>query len=455
MSGFGTTHFVGIGGAGMSSMAAVLADSGAPVSGCDRALSPTTAWLAARGIQVFEGHSEHHLPGVSRVVYTGPAAGTEELRAAAELGVPVIKRGALLGEWMKSRRGAGVAGTHGKTTTTALLAAMLIEGGLDPTVVVGGVPRGWESGGRHGEGDWLVAEADEYDRSFLHLHPEVLVITGVDLDHPDIYPTLDDVIGAFAQLVQALPDGAAVIVSDDSAAASEAVRVAGTQTRIERYGTATSSEWRYQHAGMEDGQAVVEITHGGESLGAFRASLPGEHNLRNLTAAVAAAVTCGAAPESARRAAAAFGGVGRRFERIGEARGVLVVDDYAHHPDAVRATVAAAREAYPDRKLWIAFQPHTYSRTSRLMSEFAAALSTADRAYLADVYAAREEPIAGVSSEELAAQTGPSAVYAGPLAQAVDRLAADLEPGTLLITMGAGDITTSGKLLLQRLRGER
>ncbi len=447
------THFVGIGGAGMSSLAAILLQVGEAVSGCDLAPGPSTLPLAARGVRIETGHSPEHLEGVDRLVVTGPAMGCEEVTRARELGLPVLKRAELLGTLMNERRGIAVAGTHGKTTTTSLLAAMLIESGLDPTVLVGGVPAGWESGGRYGRGEWMVAEADEYDRSFLHLHPEVAIVTGIEMDHPDIYSDLEEVKDAFGSFLGGMHQGGIAFVRAASPTALHVARqVAGRQgLSIQTYGAVQDADWSPVVLHRTEGYTHFEVRHREVVIPDLRTALPGDYNLDHATAAAAVAHTAGASDEGIRAALAHFHGVGRRWETKGEARGVLVVDDYGHHPAAVEAMLRNARERYPDRKLWVVFQPHTYSRTRQLLHEFAQALRLADRAYVLDVYAAREQPDPEVSAERLAGLVD-GAIYAGDVSQASRRIAADIGPGVLLVTMGAGDVTNLGPNVLELLR---
>jgi UDP-N-acetylmuramate--alanine ligase len=437
----------------MSALAGILLDAGAPVSGCDLSLNDATRELAARGARIYEGHDPLHLRGVGKVVITGPAGRTAEVARARELGLPVVKRAQFLGELMDARRGVAVAGTHGKTTTTSLLAVMLVEGGLDPTVVVGGVPAGWRSGGRQGAGEWLLAEADEYDRSFLHLRPEVTVLTGVDWDHPDIYPSIEAVEEAFERYLGGLREGGvALVYAGSPRALSLARRVAPVRRlRVETYGSQPEADWRLVASGREGGRSRFEVHRGDERLEGLELALPGRHNLENAVGAAAAARALGVAPAAIRDALRGFRGVARRFELKGEAAGATVIDDYAHNPEKLEAAIRAAREAYPLSRVWVAFQPHTYSRTKALWGEFVAALRLADRAYVLDVYAAREEPDSEVSAERLASEVGERGVYAGSVAEAPARIAPDLAPGVLLMTIGAGDITHVGPALLDLL----
>ncbi len=447
------THFVGIGGAGMSSLAAILLEAGQAVSGCDRAPNEQCRLLAEKGATVYEGHSAAHLEGVTRVVCTRASSRNEEVALARERGLPVLDRGELVGRWMDRRRGIAVAGTKGKTTTTAAIAALLVAGGLDPTVYVGGVPAGWTFGGRLGRGEWLVAEGDEFNRAFLHLHSEISVLTGIEMDHPDIYPSLESLTDAFAEYLAGTREGGVVIAYAGNERGLEVARKVADERglRLETYGRTPGASWLAVPSERDRNMTVFDVRRGDQVIEGLSTCLPGGYNLDNLTAAVAAASLAGVGADSIRRALAEFRGVARRFEMKGARAGVTVVDDYAHHPIALEALFAAARERYPGLALWAAFQPHTYSRTRVLMGEFAWALALPDRTYLLDVYAAREEPIPGVCSKELARLAGPKVVYSGGVAESARRIAADLRPGTLLLTVGAGDVTLLGPMVLDLL----
>lgn len=448
------THFVGIAGAGMSSLAAILLATGEAVSGCDLYPNDATRMLASRGARIYDGHDAAHAASAGRVITTRAASGAPDVAEARRLGVPLVKRAALLGQLMSERQGVAVAGTHGKTTTTSLIAMMLMQSGLDPSVLIGGVPVGWDLGGRYGAGQWFVAEADEFDRSFLHLHPDIAVVTGIEMDHPDTYADLADVTAAFRQFLEGVrPGGTIVVFAGDAGALSLARSVAAARgLRIETYGDSEGTDWRPTVVGTSEGYTCVDVAHPGGVLRGLRTVLPGYYNRNNLAGAIAVAVRAGASLDSVRAAVESFRGVSRRWERKGEAGGVLVIDDYAHHPAAVRTILQSARELYPDRQIWIAFQPHTYSRTRDLMDEFAEALRLADRAYVLDVYAAREQPDPDVSGERLAQLAGPGAAYAGGVEGAAARIAADAEPGVLVLTVGAGDVTQLGPRLLEHIQ---
>lgn len=433
-------------------MAALLLEMGENVSGCDIAMNAETQLLVTRGARIFSGHSDDHVQGVDRMIFTRASSGASELGCARELGIPTENRNALLGQLMDERRGVAVAGTHGKTTTTSLIATMLIHAGLDPTALVGGVPAGWQFGARHGRGEWLVAEADEFDRSFLFLHPEIAVVTGIDMDHPDIYPDVESLKTAFGEFLEGMQPGGNVVAYAGSERGMEVVtRAARTrELNVHTYGVG-DADWRAVNAGYGDGYLVFDLLGPGEVVEGLRTRLLAGYNLQNVTAAIVTSRAASAPWESVRSALEEFRGVGRRFELKGAAGGVTVYDDYGHHPAEVEVTLKAARDLYPDLRVWVAFQPHTYSRTRELMAEFAAALRLADRAYILDVYAAREAPEPGITGERLAAETGPTAVYAGGVDDVAWRLGQELLPGTLLLTMGAGSITSLGPRVLDLL----
>ncbi len=401
------------------------------------------------------GHDEQHLLEVTEVVFTGPAGSSREVSAAREQGLPVLRRAELLGALMNDSRGIAVSGTHGKTTTTSLVASMLLAGGGDPSVLVGGVPTGWHFGGRGGRGEWFVAEADEYDRSFLTLHPEIAVVTGIEMDHPDIYRDVGDLEDAFAAFLGGRREGGPIFACESSDSGVRVARHAaqGSRAMVETYGLSENSDWRAVVLEREPSRTWFEVRHSGGVLSDLATVLPGSYNLENVAGAVAAACAAGASPEGIREGLAGFRGVARRFELKGEAGGVVVVDDYAHHPAALEAAVRAARERYGDCKIWVAFQPHTYSRTREMMHDFAAALRSADEAFVLDVYAAREQPDPEVSGAKLAELAG--ARHAGNVQAAADLLSRELRPGVLLLTMGAGDVTALGPRVLSLLSGRK
>ncbi len=379
-------HFIGIGGAGMSALAGALLDLGATVSGSDAVASDATGELAARGARVHIGHDAANLGNATRVVVTAAVpAENPELLAAGERGVSVVKRAELLGQLMDMRRGVAVAGTHGKTTTSAMIAWVLSRAGRDPSYMVGGTIRGLGAGGHWGTGNDLVAEADEYDRSFLHLHPEVAVITNIENDHLEYYGTPEAIYAAFSEFaLNVRPGGLLVLCADDAGTRRLADDLAEGDApfRFQLYGTSDRALWRPANiiANRQGGSDFVALRSGKEAA-RLSLLLPGKHNVLDALAALAVCVDLGMEPGEVARHLGDFIGAGRRFEVKGEAAGVVVVDDYAHHPTEIASTLQAARQRYPSRRLCVLFQPHTYTRTRDFLQEFATS-SQRSRPYL-------------------------------------------------------------------------
>ncbi len=444
-------HFVGIAGAGMSALAELFTLRGAVVTGCDRH-PENAADLVRQGIVVHGSHSPDHVDGARALVVTSAMPKDHpELVRARERGLPVVRRAEALGEVTAGTMLVGVAGTHGKSTTTVLTTEALAAAGLEPTGYVGARVTSWGGNVRAGGGQRFVVEADEYDRSFLALAPTVAVVTNLEADHMDIYADLDDLRRTFAQYVR----GARYVVlcADDP----EANRIPTPPTaEVIRYGL-SSPDARLRATDMRrDGLGTrFTVVYDGKALGEVALSVPGEHNVRNALAALAVGLGLGATVPQMAAGIAAFTGVERRFQLLGEAGGTLVVDDYAHHPTEVRATIQAARAAAPERRLVIAFQPHLYSRTRDLAREFGEALAAADVVYLLDVYPSREQPIAGVSSDLISTAMralGRAPAWQGSRQALADAMAGNVRAGDLVITMGAGDVTRCGAELLASLR---
>ncbi|HEX5505930.1 MAG TPA: UDP-N-acetylmuramate--L-alanine ligase, partial [Thermomicrobiales bacterium] len=450
-------HIVGVGGIGTSALARVLLAWGYRVSGSDAAASELTAALAAEGVAVTIGHRAGAAQGADLVVYSAAVRDDNlELAAARAAGVPALKRAELLGLIAGARTCLAVAGTHGKSTTTAMLAKICADAGRDPTFFVGAIATDFGTNARPGRGDLVVVEADEYDRSFLHLRPRVAVVTTIEHDHPDTYPEFGDVLDAFGEFVARVePGGAVVLAADDPGCRELLARAAVPDgVAVVTFGREAGADWRLAPAG--DGAETV-LRGNGAPVATLTLALPGEHNRRNALAAVATAAQVGIAPEVAAATLATFRGTGRRFEFKGEAAGVAVVDDYAHHPTEVAVNLNAARERFPGRPLWAVFQPHTYSRTKLLLREFAAALAAADRVVLLDIYAARERDTLGVSAGDLAALLATPPLRAATPAAAAALLldqyrAGELAAGAVVLTLGAGDVWCAGEGLLHGLR---
>ncbi|QQR75089.1 MAG: UDP-N-acetylmuramate--L-alanine ligase [Holophagales bacterium] len=444
-AGLRHAHFVGIGGAGMSGIAEVLLQYELAVSGCDLAASEATARLASLGARISLGHSPEHLDGVDLLVISSAvAAANPEVRAARERGITVVRRAEMLAELMRLKYGIAVAGTHGKTTTTSLAGTLLTEAGLDPTVIVGGRLRVSGTGARLGQSDYMVVEADEFDRSFLSLSPVVAVITTIDADHLDTYRDLAEIQDAFVTFASRVPFfGQIVACLDDPRVAEVLPRLANR--RIVTYGLAEPADLRaVDLEALPTGTRfrVVHVQRG--DLGEFLVPMPGLHNVRNALAAIGVALALGIEPPAIARALATFSGVHRRFERLGDLSGAEIIDDYAHHPTEVAATLAAARQVYPRRRIVAVFQPHLFSRTRDLAGDFGRVLLGADRAVVTDVYPSRESPIPGVTGELVVtaarAAGHPWVRYCPTRAEAEALVRAELEPGDVVLTLGAGDI---------------
>jgi UDP-N-acetylmuramate--alanine ligase len=446
-------HFVGIGGSGMSGIAEVLLNLGYTVSGSDAKRSPVTERLEAHGARVAEGHAAANL-GDAHVVVTSTAVRRDnpEVLEARRRGVPVIPRAEMLAELMRLKYGVAVAGSHGKTTTTSMVALVLDRGGLDPTVVVGGRLGVLGSGARLGRGDFMVAEADESDRSFLKLTPTIAVVTNVDREHLDTYRDLADVQEAFLGFVNKVPFyGVAVLCLDDAPVQDILPRV---ERRVLTYGL--SPQARVSARDLEIGPtgSTYTATLDGEALGTVTLAVPGAHNVANSLAAVAVGLDLGVPFDAIRGGLQSFTGVDRRFQVRGEAGGILVIDDYGHHPTEIRATLDALRRRAGARRTVVLFQPHRFTRTQALWDDFGKAFHQADVLLLTDIYPASEEPIPGITAEALAraiAQRGHRSVaWAGDLRAATERLAEEAREGDVVLTLGAGSVWTAGDELLRR-----
>ncbi len=453
-AGLRHAHFVGVGGAGMSGIAEVLAQYDLRVSGCDRVESEATQRLESLGVPVALGHSADHLGGVDLVVVSSAvAADNPEVCAARERGVTVVRRAEMLAELMRLKYGVAVAGTHGKTTTTSLVGAIMTEAGLDPTVIVGGRLRVTGTGARLGRSDYMVVEADEFDRSFLSLAPILAVITSIDRDHLDTYADLDEIRDAFGVFAARVPFfGQVIACADDPNVRDLLPRLA--DRRVITYGL--DGAWDLTATEIETapaGSRFLVVQRGAGELARFEIPLPGLHNVRNSLAAIGVGLALGIPAPAITRALAGFGGVHRRFERLGTFRRADVVDDYAHHPTEVAATLAAARQVFPRRALHAVFQPHLYSRTRDLASDFGRALLGADHVVVTEVYASREAPIEGVTGElvaRAAREQGHGRVEYCPDWNDAVALLADVDEGDVVLTLGAGDIYR----LAQRLVAE-
>jgi len=477
-------HFIGIGGIGMSGIAYVLMEQGYTVSGSDLRRSEETVRLERMGARIGYGHRAEYVGDADLVVYSSAVKSSNpEWMEAARRGIPIRRRAEVLGDLTRMGISIGVAGTHGKTTTTAMIGWTLMEAGMDPTILVGGNVRGMERNARFGRGGTIVVEADEFDRSFIALFPTIAVITTLEVEHLDCYKDIEDLKAAFVEYAHRVPFYGAVIACSDEENIRDILpnlplpnlpqvrnlREVRSLPRIERpvitYGVnadpstslRTSADLRAEDVRFEEGVSSFEVIRDGEPLGAVRLQLPGLHNVKNALAAIAAGLEVGVVFEDIQKALSTFAGVHRRFEVKGQARGVTVADDYAHHPTEVTATLSAARQGSYERIL-VAFQPHLYSRTRDFAEDFGHAFSEADVLVATDVYPAREEPLPGVTGAlvaEAAERYGTPEVHYVADKNKVAQTMADLAaPGALVIVMGAGDIEQVGDELLELLRGK-
>jgi UDP-N-acetylmuramate--alanine ligase len=448
-------HFIGIGGAGMSGIAEVLLTMGYQVSGSDLRTGDVTDRLVRLGGRVFPGHHPANVAGAQVVVYSSAVRSENpELMAAREAGIPVIGRAEMLAELMRMKYGVAVGGSHGKTTTTSMVAAVLARGGLDPTIVVGGRLHALGTNARLGHGQFLVAEADESDGSFLRLNPAVAVITNIDREHLDHYSGIEEVRQAFVYFANRVPFyGVTMLCVDDPHVREILPRVT---KRTLLYGTREEAEVRATRVELVPHGSRFTVRSTGRDLGALELQLPGAHNVLNALAAVAVGLELEVAFEHVAEALAGFRGVSRRFETRGTAGGVRVIDDYGHHPTEIAATLAAAR-GLGGRTL-VLFQPHRYTRTATLREEFGACFGEADHVWVLDVYAAGETPITGVTGrtvvESAEARGARHVEYAPDPAAAAAAIAAAARPGDTILTLGAGDVWRLGEEILSRLRHE-
>jgi UDP-N-acetylmuramate--alanine ligase len=443
-------HFVGIAGSGMRALAELLARRGIKVTGCD-ASPGSTRDLQALGIDVVRGHSADHVAGARELIVTSAMARNHpELERARQLGIPITRRAEALGRAVAGGRVVGISGTHGKTTTTVMTTAALASAGLRPTGIAGGRVAEWNGNLRYESDELFVVEADEYDRSFLTLSPNVAVVTNVEADHLDIYKDLDDITSTFSRFVK----GAAVIVlCDDDAGARSLAMPASAE--VVRYGMTSRDARLVARDVRSSGRSTAfTVVHDADVLGELQLNVPGHHNVQNALAAIGCGLVLGVTLDAMRDGLAQFRGVDRRFQHLCDVSGIAIIDDYAHHPTEIAATLQAARASYPGRRIVAAFQPHLFSRTRDFSAAFGAALSQADCVFLAEIYPAREQPIPGVTSELVASsmkQGGRPVTWQGERSALAEALSQFVREGDVVITIGAGDITQTGPELRQRL----
>ncbi len=450
-------HFMGIAGAGMSGLALLAKEQGVAITGCDN--DPTgAADLAANGVEIWRGHDPGHLAGARALVVTAAVPGDHpELKRARALGVPVVRRADALSQAVAGGTVVAVAGTHGKTTTTVMVTEALAAAGRDPTGLAGGRVARWGGNARVGGRELFVVEADEYDRAFLSLAPSIAVVNNVEADHLECY---DGSVAALEQAFAQFAGGARRVISGGDDPGAQRVMTA-VRAPVWRVGLGADADVRITELELDERGSTARIElpgRGGMGALTLRLRVPGLHNVRNAAAALAVVHELGADLERALAALAEFTGVGRRFERVGEARGVTVVDDYAHHPTEVQATLAAARQAFPRRRLVAVFQPHLFSRTVLHGDALGRALAAADVVVVAPIYGAREQPLPGVTAALVArgaVRAGATTVALRERATLTERVAERVEAGDVVFTLGAGDITRVGPELLARLGTER
>ncbi|HNA87705.1 MAG TPA: UDP-N-acetylmuramate--L-alanine ligase [Anaerolineales bacterium] len=456
-------HFIGIGGSGLSAIARLLKESGYEVTGSDRTLSPFAADLQNMGVQIYVGHHPRNVSGADMVIRSSAIKDENpEVEAANRAGIPVYKRSDFLGQLMEKKTGIAIAGTHGKTTTTAMIAWMLYSLDRDPSFIVGGTLNNLNVNAHAGKGEAFVIEADEYDRMFLGLKPHIAVVTNLEHDHPDCYPTFEDMYSAFESFVGLLPpDGTFITCAEDEGAAAlipHARRLGYSVLSYSLQGemTINSPQWiqaRMIKTNARGGFDFSVMTNMGGVTNALNVSLqvPGEHNVRNALAALSVAAVMGLPLTKAAEALGQFTGTGRRFEVRGEPNGVLLVDDYAHHPTEIKATLAGAKARYPERRIWAVWQPHTYSRTQTLFFEFSRAFSDADEVLVTEIYASREAKQEFTSAEVVGSMPHPSARYSGSVLETKNYLLEHVRAGDVVIVLSAGDADQITTDLLKEL----
>jgi UDP-N-acetylmuramate--alanine ligase len=455
---FKKVHMIGIGGIGMSGIAEVLLAMNFKVSGSDRSLSEVTDRLASLGAEIYEGHSEQNLKDVDVVVYSSAVTlDNVEIQEALRRKIPVIKRSEMLAELMRLRYGIGIAGTHGKTTTTSMVGLVLLEAGFDPTVIVGGKLSGLGgTNARLGKGEFIVVEADEFDRSFLQLTPVIAAITTLEKEHLDIYKDLDDIKAAFVEFANKVPFYGFVVLCLDEEGLREILPQ--INRKVITYGTSAQADVRAYDISFSEIHSKFKVKYNGEFLGEIELNVPGIHNVKNSLVAVTIAKELGVDFSIIQSALKKFTGVYRRFEIKAEVDGIMVIDDYAHHPTEVSATLSAIRSGW-DRRVVAVFQPHLYTRTRDFYSDFAKAFLDSDVFICTDVYPAREVPIQGVTGQmitDAAEKFGhKNVIYVPDKNQIPDKLLEIVKPGDIVITMGAGDIWKFGEAFINKLKSKK
>ena len=455
-----SVHLIGIGGSGLSAIARLLLENGYLVSGSDRQMTSLVQELQSAGARVSIGHHAENVGAVDMVIRSSAIPDENvEVQAARKAGIPVLKRVEFIGQLMAGHRGIAVAGSHGKTTTTAMITWVLVQAGKDPTYIIGGVARNLGLNAHAGKGPFFVIEADEYDHMFLGLAPEIAVVTNVDYDHPDCYPTPQDFYQGFVDFTQRLSHNGCLIACSDNAGSRQLLKDASEKYKVVSYGIELLPEGVYPDylathiTQSPSGAYSCDVHYKAQRQTELVLQVPGKHNILNALASLAVADVIGLPVKDSAKALGGFLGTGRRFELRGEVAGVAIIDDYAHHPCQIRATLAAARASYPGRKIWAVWQPHTYSRTQALWDEFASAFMDADHVVLTAVYAAREESPAGFSTQKLAAAIHhPSVQFIPELDMVTEFLQEHLRSGDVLLVLSAGDADQISTRLLQNMQ---
>lgn len=450
-------HLVGIGGMHMSAIARILLSRGHFVSGSDLTASPLTEALSALGAQIGIGPHDAASIGEAEFVVTTSAAAAEnpELEEAHRRGLTVIKRAEMVARLMQGKVGVCVAGCHGKSTTSGLVAFILKQAGLDPTYLIGAEVTALGNNAAPGAGPQVVVEADEYDRAFLSYHPELALVTNVEPDHLDYYGTWEAVQEAFQGFVANVQPGGSLLLCADNAEALNLRSHAVQSVQVLTYGLTSDhcqADWQVTDLKIDEGNQTFTVVQAGQPFGEFTLALPGAHNLQNALGAIAMVAGLGLDAAEIARALAQYTGVRRRFESVGEAGGIQIIDDYAHHPTELAALAQAARSRFPNQRIAVCFQPHTYARTRYLLDGFRDCFHGFDRLFLLETYAAREAIADGMTAQQLAAElVDPPPTYAANPAEAVEIINADLRPGDVFFTAGAGDVDAVGRLVLERL----
>lgn len=435
-------HFIGVGGIGMSGLAELLHNMGAQISGSDNSENEQIQKLKNLGVKIYKGHQKENVGHVDTVVYSSAIPSTNpELVEAKSRKIPIISRAEVLGEVMRLKRGLAIAGSHGKTTTTSLVASIFLNAQMDPTVVVGGRLDLIKSNSFLGKGEWLIAEADESDGSFRRLSPEVAIITNIDDDHLDFYKNYENIQKAFVEFAHLIPFYGFLVVYGDDIRNRKLFE--GFDKRVLFYGFHETNDFY-----LKKNDQTFSIHHGNEKLGQFILPVPGDHNALNALSAFIVSYKCGIDAAKCIEGLEKFRGVDRRFQRLGEKNGIEIYDDYGHHPTEIKAVLKAFKDRYPKKKLYVAFQPHRYSRTQLCWNDFVSSFDLADEVFITDIYAASESPIAGISGDALAkAIKHPKCSHIGRV-EGISTLMSQAQSGSIFLTLGAGDITKQGRKFL-------